>query len=191
MSRIVKAFLIAVVLFLPLGGQVSAESATISVSVTVLPSPLIAIIEPDCLFVIEAKSTKADCSTTITVAQPTFQFEGWELLLSASEIVNSETGAVMEAKSIKIVGYSSFLVHWGQPVDDEGGPYIPKKGVKHDLDAARTVIAADPGFGIGGYTTTIHFEVKVPPKTTPGTYVPTLVVQISNEFDGKHSAGTP
>jgi len=186
MKRLLQAIGIAVLLTLPTSGAIAAQSASVEVSVTVLPSPLMVVMEPDCVFVVTAKSNKADCTTTIAVGQPTFQFEGWELMLTASGVVNAQTRIPLVEKSIKLVSYSGFLVHWGQAVDTKGGPYVPSSQFNRTLDESRSVIVADPGFGIGGYSVAVRFELKVPPKTAPGTYVPTFDITVSNTFDGKH-----
>jgi hypothetical protein len=186
MKRLWWSILIGLLLATPAQGVLADSSVSVVLTVTILPSPLLSAIEPGCAFVITKKSNnKATCTTTITLSQPTFQIQGWELMVSVPEVVDAVTGQPIEEKSVKMTGYSAFAVNWGQAVDRKHGPYVPSSQFNRTLDEHRSLIVADPGYGIGGYTMLATFELKVSPDTPAGTYVPSFKTEVANDFDGK------
>jgi hypothetical protein len=180
MKRLLFAIACAFILGLPASGAFAQQSASLTLTFTIRPMPLVAEVQPSCQFVVSAGATTADCTASVLVAQPTFEEDGWRMSLAAASIADPRTGSTLPVSALSLVPGSSLSVQGGQPIDTTGGPYLATARLSSTFDSARTILVAEPGFGNGSYLATVNFRLSLPPDAAPGTYVPSWIVGVSN-----------
>jgi hypothetical protein len=180
MKRAFWAIVMAALLALPASGALAAQTASITLSVTIPASPLLAQVEPGCAFAITETTRSAICAVTIRMAQPTLEVNGWRLSLSAGGAVEQTSGAALPASALQIESLQSIVATQGQSIDTVGGPYLPSNAAHRSLNEAQTVVMANPGFGNGTYTATILVRLTAPTGAASGAYAPLWIVGVVN-----------
>lgn len=180
MKRIVLAMIAALLLALPASNAIAARTASITLSVTIPASPLLAAADPGCQFTITRDTRTAECALTIRMAQPTLTEHGWRLSLAASGARGAATGASVPASAMSFDAGQTLVATGGQAIDPVGGPAIPAPAPGRTLDEARTIVAAEAGFGNGAYTVVITVRLIAPDDAPAGTYAPAWIVSVAN-----------
>lgn len=180
MKRAFWAIVMAALLAVPASGALAAQTASITLSVTIPSSPLLAQVEPGCAFAITAETRSAVCAVTIRMAQPTLEVNGWRLSFSSGGAIEQTSGAALPASALQIEALQSIVATQGQAIDAAGGPYLPSNVAHRSLNEAQTVVMANPGFGNGAYTAAILVRLTAPEDAAPGSYSPLWIVGVTN-----------
>lgn len=182
MRRWLWPLALAAALLIP-GVQIAtAQSASVAVSVTVLPAPFVLQVGPDCAFVLTSKVKTVDCVVTAMFGQATYSFDGWRGMLTVTQVRDPISGETIESRNVTLVSAETMSVTWGQTIDAVGGPFVPSKAYNGPYNHQQTIIAAKPGFGNGGYKVILHFRLRAPASQAPGVYAPTWKIDIANSY---------
>lgn len=115
---------------------------------------------------------------TLTVDDSSASNLGWNVTIQSSDLAytGSFGGSSIPAASV-LLGTPAAPEHEsGQDIDETHGPLAGSGGT---LDAPRTVIYAQAGYGKGEYTQTLPVTLTIPGMTLAGTYTATLTVDIT------------
>ena len=182
MWRWLRAFVLATALIAPGFQFAAAQSASVAVSVTVLPAPFVLEMGPGCAFVLTDKAKTVDCVVTAVFGQATYSIYGWRGMLTVTKVRDPISGETIESRNVTLISAEAFNLTWGQAVDPVGGPFVPSKAFNGPYNHKQTLVAAKPGFGNGGYKVVLQFRLRAPASQTPGVYVPTWKIEIANSY---------
>lgn len=180
MFRAATILLLAMAMLLPSGARADGLSATATLSVTILPTPLAATLLPGCQFTVSPTTETATCRATLLVSSPTPSAFGWRVTLAAAK-VTCGCGQTLPTKSLVIDGSDEVVFVNGQPVDTVGGPRFPTASMKRSLAKSRPVLLARPTYGNGAYSVTMVIRLNVPKHAGAGVYVPTWTIGLVQE----------
>lgn len=110
----------------------------------------------------------------LTVDDSSGTGDGWDVTVQSSDFIYSgdNTGTDIAASNFALTSAATPVLVAGQAIDATGGPRaVTQTGT---LDAARTVIEADPDFGQGEYTQDLGVELTVPGQSRAGSYTGTV-----------------
>jgi hypothetical protein len=158
-------------------GEPAGTTATMTLSVTIPPSPVVANVLPGCQFVVVQGQNKAYCTATLIVADPTLINQGWRVSLGISSFSNACGGSLV-SNSLIIDSHQPVQLINGQPVDSKGGPSKVSNSVGQKANPSNPLLVAKPGYGNGAYALTMVLRLSYPAKTKPCTYLPTFAVAI-------------
>ncbi len=106
---------------------------------------------------------------------------GWSVTMQSSPFTYSgaNAGTNIPAANFSITSANPPTRAAGQAIDPTGGPKVPATGSTGSLDAARTVLKADTGFGLGIYNQNLDVNLLIPGGSAIGTYTAFLTVTMA------------
>lgn len=121
-------------------------------------------------------------SLTLSVNDPRGTSAGWNVTLQSGDFIYGGAPNA-NAQNIPAGGFAITAVNTptmtaGQAVG-VGGPLAVASGAA-SLDAARTTIRANAGFGSGAYSQTLPVSLAIPAMSQAGTYTATLTVSVTS-----------
>lgn len=120
-------------------------------------------------------TTAGTASGTLVLTASEAASLGWHVTVQSSALVHTGGGADIPAANLVITSAGTPAMTTGQPVDPTGGPTAGSAAVGA-LDSARTVLTANPAYGVGTYTQALGVQVAIPVGARAGTYTATLTV---------------
>jgi len=181
MKRCIAAIVCVMFLAFPASTLADTYSATATVSVTIPPMPLAAVVQPGCEFVIGASIDKAYCTVTLIVADPTLRNTGWKITLAATDLTCTCNG-LLPSNALTIDSSDEVVLINGQEIDRHGGPRLLANSIGRSTNSSQPLLVAKPDFGNGAYSVTLRLRLSVPAHSTPGTYVPVWSVKLSDTY---------
>lgn len=152
---------------------IAAESTTTQ---SVNPGSLTASLADLGLVAIDYSHTDTASTGTLalTVDDSRGTGDGWNVTVQSSDFVYTGTngGTAIPASNFALTSAATPVMTAGQAIDPTGGPKVVT--TTGTLDAARTVIDADAGFGEGTYTQALGVALTVPGQSRAGTYTGTV-----------------
>ena len=182
MKRLIRVVALVVLIVFPGVHLAAAQSASVGISVTILPTPLVFQVGPDCAFVVTPKDKTVDCTVAVALEQWTYEPDGWRAMLTVAAVKDPTSGETIPSRHVTLVFAETFSATWGQAVDPIGGPFIPAKAYNGPFNHVHVVASAKPGFGIGHYTAILHFRLQAPASQASGVYVPEWKINIANTY---------
>lgn len=106
---------------------------------------------------------------------------GWSVTVQSSPFTysGSNAGTNIPAANFSITSANPPTRAAGQAIDPTGGPKVPPTGSTGSLDAARAVLKADSGFGLGIYNQNLDVNLLIPGGSAIGTYTAFLTVTMA------------
>lgn len=157
---------------------VAADEGMVGVAAVVLTASIADLALPNFAY---GHADQANTGTmTLSVSDTSDPSAGWNVTIMSSALVYSGAngGVSIPAANLALTTVGDPVFVSGQAIDATNGP---KKVVPATLtlDAARKVIQANAGFGLGSYTQALGVALTVPGQSRAGTYTATLTVTIS------------
>lgn len=117
----------------------------------------------------------------LTADDSTATGAGWNVTVQSSDFVyaGAYNGADIPAANFSITAANEPTMNAGQAVNATNGPRVPATSPVGSLDQARTVVHAQPEFGLGNYSQNLAISLLVPGQAREGTYTGTLTVTIA------------
>lgn len=154
---------------------VSTVSAASTVTGTILPGPLTAVLTGPGMFTVtdQAAPQALALQITLTVSDLRSTRGGWQVSLAAADLTCTCGAAPLPASSLSIAAIDEPALIAGQSIDLDGGPYARATAEGATLDTARVVVVAHPGRGDGAYTQLLTIQLAAPAHTPAGHYAAT------------------
>lgn len=181
MTHLTTGMLLAILLLISMAVPAFAAQTTISVSI--VPGPLTATIDPDVLLpeiVYSDEIQQSSSPVLLGVDDLRGSGAGWHVTLQATDLVYSGPAghSVIPAENLAISASGNPVMLAGQAVNATHGPFSTSTG--GSLDQPRSVLVADPGFGQGAYSQSLSLDLRIPARSQTGTYSGALIVSIAS-----------